>query len=211
MAVMRAASLGALLLLSSVAINAADAPAAPVEPAMQHHDHGAAPAAAAMPGDSLYQLPVHFETAAGEHLLLSQYRGQPIVVTMFYGTCKSVCPLLAQSINATAAALPAGMRDKVHFVMVTLDPARDSMAELSRFATQHKLASPQIEVVRTDDEGVRLLAAALGIRYRQLPDGNFNHTSLLTALDADGVPKARTEKLALADVVFVEQVAQLVR
>ena len=57
---------------------------------------------------------------------------------------------------------------------------------------------------------MRLLAAALGIRYRTLPDGMISHSSILTALDADGVPRARTERLSDADPQFVSAVAAMV-
>lgn len=179
--------------------------------AAHEHHHGAAPAAAPMPGDSLYQLPVHLQSSGGAHLMLEQYRGQPLVITMFYGSCKTACPLLTRAMTSTAASLPPASRDKVRFLMVTLDPERDTQADLARFVREHALAAPRFEVARLDASGVRLLAAALGIRYRQLPDGNFSHSSVLTALDADGVPRARTENIAGADAEFVQRVAKLVR
>jgi protein SCO1/2 len=151
------------------------------------------------------------QSSGGEHLMLEQFRGQPLVVTMFYGTCKSACPLLTRAMTATAAKLPAADRDKVKFLMVTLDPERDTQAELARFTREYALSAPQFQVARTDANGVRLLAAALGIRYRQLPDGNFSHSSVLTALDADGVPKARTENIAAADPAFLQSLQALVR
>ena len=42
---------------------------------------------------------------------------------------------------------------------------------------------------------MRKLAGVLGIRYRELADGEFNHTSALVLLDAEGRVLARTEKL----------------
>jgi protein SCO1/2 len=203
-----AAAAAALLLggLAALPAHASDA-----APATHGHHHQAAPAAAPMPGDSLYRLPVHLQSATAAHLMLEQYRGEPVVVTMFYGTCKSACPLLTRAMTATAASLAPTARDKVKFLMVTLDPERDTTAELVRFAKEHDLKSPAFDVARTDADGVRLLAAALGIKYRQLPDGNFSHSSVLTVLDADGVPKARTEKLASADPAFVAATAGLVR
>jgi protein SCO1/2 len=50
---------------------------------------------------------------------------------------------------------------------------------------------------------VRAIAAALGIRYRQLPDKSFSHSSVITLLDRDGVPAARTQVLAAEDPGFV--------
>jgi protein SCO1/2 len=209
-----AATAAALLLggLAALPAHAGEAtPSGPPAAADPHAHHHASPAAAAMPGDSLYQLPVHLQSASGGHVMLEQYRGEPLVVTMFYGTCKSVCPLLTRAMTATAATLPAASRDKVRFLMVTLDPERDTTAELTRFMKEYDLKSPRFEVARTDAGGVRLLAAALGIKYRQLPDGNFSHSSVLTVLDGDGVPKARTEKIAGADPEFVAATVRLVR
>jgi protein SCO1/2 len=201
----------ATLLLTAAASAQAGTPAAPADPHAGHHAHHASPSAAPMPGDSLYRLPVHLQAAGGEHLMLEQYRGEPLVVTMFYGTCKSACPLLTRAMKATAAGLAPAAREKVKFLMVSIDPQRDTAAELQRFARENGLQAPAFQVARLDADGVRLLAAALGIRYRQLPDGNFSHSSVLTALDADGVPRARTEQLAGRDPAFADAVVQLVR
>lgn len=187
------------------------APAVDDNKTVVDHAHHAMTPAADVPGESLFQLPVHFTTAGGEPLVLDDYRGAPLVVTMFYGTCKAACPLLARAMTATAQALPPASRDKVRFLMVTLDPQRDTIEELQRFAREYRLDAPRYAVARTDADGVRLLAAALGIRYRTLPDGMISHSSILTALDADGVPRARTERLAEADPQFVSDVATLAR
>ncbi len=37
-----------------------------------------------------------------------------------------------------------------------------------------------------DREVIRAIAGLLGIRYRELADGEFNHTPVLVLLDADG-------------------------
>jgi protein SCO1/2 len=199
--------------LSCAALQPAHAGESGATPAVDHSAHTghAMPEAAAMPGDSLYQLPVHFTTAGGDHLMLQQYSGQPVVVTMFYGTCKAACPMLTRAMTETAASLPASVRDKVRFLMVTLDPERDTPAALQHLADEYKLEAPRFEVARTDANGVRLLAASLGIRYRKLPDGNFSHSSILTALDVRGVPRARTETLLTADPEFVGAVAALAK
>ena len=60
---------------------------------------------------------------------------------------------------------------------------------------------------RTDEKGVRTLAALLGVRYRVLADGEFNHTSALILLDAEGRVVARTETLgSKPDPVFLAAV-----
>jgi protein SCO1/2 len=67
-------------------------------------------------------------------------------------------------------------------------------------ASRWSLASP-----RADD--VRSVAGVLGVRYRQLADGEFNHTSALLLLDRDGRIVARTEKIgSVVDPEFIAAV-----
>jgi protein SCO1 len=43
---------------------------------------------------------------------------------------------------------------------------------------------------------VRLLAAALGIQYREVPDHTFNHSTLISLADRNGVIRDRTPDLS---------------
>jgi protein SCO1/2 len=62
-------------------------------------------------------------------------------------------------------------------------------------------------LANADDNGVRKVAALLGVRYRRLANGEFNHSSALFLLDADGRIVAKTEKIgATPDPEFVAQV-----
>ena len=51
---------------------------------------------------------------------------------------------------------------------------------------------------------MRKLAAVLGIQYRALANGDFNHTTALLLVDADGKVAGRTTKLGDADPAFVK-------
>ena len=54
---------------------------------------------------------------------------------------------------------------------------------------------------------MRAIAGLLGIRYRALADGDFNHTTVLVLLDADGRVIARTERVGgLPDPAFLAAV-----
>jgi protein SCO1 len=182
---------------------AAAAMAGAEEPAHVHVHPVEAPAA--LPGGSLYQLGVTLDTAGGARLALDALRGAPVVVTMFYSSCTSVCPMLTLQMQRIAAALGDDARARVRFLMVSLDAARDTPPTLVEFAAAHRLPEPPFVVAHAAAGDVRAIAAALGIRYRQLPDGSFSHSSLITLLDRDGVPVARTQELAAEDAGFVER------
>ena len=56
---------------------------------------------------------------------------------------------------------------------------------------------------------MRKLAAMLGIQYRELPSGEFNHSSVIVLLDAEGRVVGKTSLLGEADPAFVKLVSKL--
>jgi protein SCO1 len=129
----------------------------------------------------------------------------PRVVTMFYSTCRAVCPMIVESARAVQRGLPERDRARMGFVLVTMDPARDTPETLARVQRERHLDSPSWTLLRPAAADVRSLAAILGVRYRALADGEFNHTTTLVLLDAEGRVLARTEKIGAAgDPEFLE-------
>jgi protein SCO1/2 len=167
----------------------------------------AAPATtAALPADSVYQLPIALTDQDGRGFKLIERRGQPVLVSMFYTSCQFVCPMLIETLRATEAQLSAQERARLTVLLVTFDPDKDSVAVLKRTATERGLEPSHWTMARTDAKSVRKFAAALGIQYRLLPNGDFNHSTPLVLLDADGRIAGKTAKLAEADPEFVKLV-----
>ena len=177
---------------------------------------GAAPAGSPrntpeLPGTSLYRAPILLETSDGSHTRLDAFRGRPLLITMFYSQCSSVCPLLTVKLKRVDEEVPAGQRAGLRILMVSLDPARDSPAVLAAYAAEHHIDAPRWVLARAAASDVRLLAAMLGFRYRHLPDGGYDHSSSIVLLGADGVPSDRTSELLGADDRFVASTARLLR
>ena len=56
---------------------------------------------------------------------------------------------------------------------------------------------------------MRKLAAILDVRYRQLEDGEFNHTNVLALVDGEGRVVARTEAIGpKPDPAFLQAVKE---
>jgi len=163
--------------------------------------------AASPPRDSVYQLSVPITDAQGKTWDWTQLRGKPRIVSMFYTSCQYMCPLIVESGKAVERALPAAERAKVGVVLLSLDPAHDTPPVLREMAKQRKVDPAQWTLAASSEADVRRLAGVLGVRYRALGDGNFNHTSALVLLDAEGRIVARTEQVgATPDPAFVAAV-----
>ena len=159
-----------------------------------------------LPGESVYQLPMSLTDQNGKTTMLAALRGQPVLVAMFYTSCDNVCPMIAWQIRRIEQALPEAQRARLRVLMVSFDPARDTPEALRRFADAHKADPSRWVVARAEENEVRNLAAVLGIRYRELDNGVFNHSSMITLLDADGMIRARTSDLKNVDEEFLRTV-----
>ena len=66
-------------------------------------------------------------------------RGTPVFVSMFYGTCTGVCPAVIEDLERLEASLPDAERARARFLLVTLDPERDTPEQLASFAQRKGL------------------------------------------------------------------------
>ncbi len=148
-----------------------------------------------LPGDSVYQLRTTLTDATGRELAWSDLRGKPRVATMFYASCRYICPLVIDSLRSVERRLSPAELGRIGFVLVSMDPERDTPESLARLMTERRLDVSHWQLMQPRADDLRALAGMLGIRYRLLADGEFNHTTSLVLLDADGRVLARTERL----------------
>ncbi|WP_130620870.1 SCO family protein [Dyella amyloliquefaciens] len=163
-------------------------------------------AAAPLPTDSIYQLGAKLTDQDGHSWPLSARRGKVQLMTMFYTSCTMVCPMIVDTMKATRKAVDEPARDKLDLLAVSFDPARDNVAALHQYAQKRQLDAPHWTLARAEPQDVRALSALLGLQYRQLPDGDFNHSSELILLDPDGRIIARTTTIGRLDPAFVDAV-----
>ena len=169
-----------------------------------------APAAAPLPKDSVYQLTLPLTDQHGKTTDWRNHRGQPQVVAMFYTSCQYICPLIVDSGKAVQHALTPAERAKLGILLISMDPSRDTPAALMAVVKQRKLDPAHWSLASPRPDDVRSVAGVLGVRYRQLADGEFNHTSALVLLDREGRIVTRTEKIgSVVDPEFVAAVRRV--
>ena len=168
---------------------------------------GPASASAPLPADSIYQLDARMTDQSGKATSLAARRGRVQLVSMFYTSCRYICPLIIDSGLAIEKKLTPAEKSRLGITLISMDPKRDDPAALMRVATRRKLDLTRWTLLRPRQQDVRALAGVFGIRYRELADGEFNHTSALVLLDAEGRILARTEQLGgVPDPVFLAAV-----
>jgi protein SCO1/2 len=156
----------------------------------------AVPAPAPQPkAASIYDLAVHLSDDTGAVRALEDFRGHPVLITMFYGSCASACPLLTSDLKRIEKELPERARAKLRVLMVSFDAARDTPAVLGRLKKERSMDPARWTLASAPDDEARELAGVLGIRYRKLDNGEFFHSSVIVLLDEEGRPAVRLEGL----------------
>jgi protein SCO1 len=190
-----------LLALSALSTAAA---AAPVERRAAGNEASAP--AKGLPSDSLFNVDVPLETAAGHSTSFAATGTRVQIVTMFYASCPMACPLTIDTLKNVESQLPAIERSKLGVLMVTVDPQNDTPAVLSAVAAERHVTDSRWTLARASSADTRKLAAVLGIQYRAMGADDFDHSSTLILLDRQGRVLARSSKLGVPDPVFVAAV-----
>jgi protein SCO1/2 len=178
-----------------------DAPARHEAPVEVAYAAAAAPAVAvassqpAAPSVSLYDLPVVLRDDAGKPLKLDVFRGHPLLVTMFYGSCQAACPLITADLKRIEAELPPLARSNVRVLMVSFDPERDTPALLHRMKEERGMDAERWTLASAPEDEARELAGVLGIRFRKLDNGQFFHSAAIVSFDGSGHERARIDGL----------------
>ena len=159
-------------------------------------------------GDSVYQLNANMTDQNGRDFKLNERRGQPVIVSMFYNSCTFVCPMLIDTMRLTEQSLSPDERAQLKLLLITFDPQRDQVKDLKFIAEKRELNTAHWTLARTEASSTRKIAAMLGIQYRLLADGDYNHTTILILLDREGKPVARTKKMGTLDPDFIQKVKQ---
>ena len=123
----------------------------------------------------------------GEHVNLDTLKGNVVVYDFIFTSCAGTCPIMTNNMRALT---PLVDKDApVRFVSITVDPARDTPAVLSRYAARVRndprwtfLTGDRAAIVDLSVKGFKLTAGD------PMPGGEpFLHSSKFAVADKEGV------------------------
>lgn len=155
-------------------------------PAAGHGDHANGEPLGTPTDFSIYHLDAPWYDQQGQVRQLASLGGRVQVVAMVYTNCGYACPRILMDMKRIEGELPAELRDRVGFVMVTIDPERDTPERLAAYAGAVHLDPARWTLLTAPDNTVLELAALLGVKYRRISETDFSHTNVITVLDQRG-------------------------
>lgn len=135
---------------------------------------------------SLFEMKSSWQTDAGKKVPLNHFKGKQTFLTMAYTNCHSACPLIIEQMKKLSDQAKAKKID-AQFVIVSLDPARDTWQTIQHFKTNMKIDRPGWTMLVGDETSTRQLSVALGLHYSKVPDSTeILHDNLIVLLDSEG-------------------------
>lgn len=139
----------------------------------------------ALPDDSIYHVGGNWQTSNNETIPLKSLVGKSQLIALIYTGCSSSCPLIVESMKRVEQKIPAKMRKKFGFVLISLTPDTDYPKVLKAFAERKKL-NQNWTLLRGNNESVRTLSNALNERYKVINEGEVAHSNTVTLLNEKG-------------------------
>jgi protein SCO1/2 len=136
-------------------------------------------------GRSVYQLDSSWVEDNGRELRLGALEGDMQLLALIYTTCTGACPVTVKSMQMFSRNMPADLKGKIRYLLVTVDPEQDTLPVLREYRREMKL-DKRWKLLRGSAGDVRELAAVLGFNYEQIESGQFAHSNLVTVLDRQG-------------------------
>ncbi len=162
-------------------------------------------AANALPGDSLYHLDHEWTDQNANKRKLKSFTSKHVVVALIFTHCRMSCPITVAHLKALESESKAAGKEDVQFVLVSLDPDRDTPAVLKAFANKNGLDDKRWTLLNGKAEDVRELSVALQMRFKKTGKGDYSHGRAISILGPKGTIVYQGQSVAEELVVIPDR------
>lgn len=139
-----------------------------------------------IPGESVYNLISIWKTQNNKSIRLSYFENKIVIAAMVFTHCESACPRIVADMQRIESSLSQKELQQVTFLLISMDPERDTPARLTEFAAEHKLNTNWTLICSSQDATMEI-ANVLGVKVKKLEGGGFDHSNIIHVFNKDGV------------------------
>lgn len=161
--------------------------------------------------ESIFNLTSSWNTEEGNTIQLHDLKGKVLVVVMIYTTCKAACPRLVADMLAIRSKVPEKLKDKVQYVLVSIDPEYDTPVKLKEFAISKEMDGEEWTFLQGDPETVREFANVLSVKYKEISPMDFSHSNIISIFNPAGDLIHQQEGLGVNNRETIEAIIKTAR
>lgn len=136
--------------------------------------------------ESIYNAGSIWKNRYGNRVNIDSLRGKVQVVAMVYTHCEYACPRILADMKRIRDGLSDEVLRATNFVIVSIDPERDTPERLKNFARENELDDNQWTLLNGGQGDILELAALLGVKYKRISETDFTHSNMITVLNKEG-------------------------
>lgn len=141
-----------------------------------------------LPDNSIYHVGSSWLDQDNQSFPIDELQGKIQVVAFVYTYCEHSCPIILAKLKALKSLLPEGHSKQVQFLLISLDPERDTPSVLKNYMQDKELEKDEWRLLSGSSDDVLELAALVGVKYKPMdPEGkDIAHSNMITVLDKKG-------------------------
>lgn len=151
--------------------------------------------------------PVILTDQNGHRIALTDFRGKVTIVTFLFTHCTDVCPVLPQTLTRVDQRLSESEKAKVRYVGISIDPRRDTPAQLKKFMQERGLSESRWTLLTGTVKQLTQAAGDYGVVVRPDPRADFVHNTVFVVIDGNGRERMEFHGLATP----TDEIAKAVR
>lgn len=142
--------------------------------------------AAELPDESIYHIGSNWLNQNNKNVDITSLQGKVQVVAFVYTYCEHSCPIILAKLKYIENNISS--EDKVHFLLVSLDPKRDTPEVLNKYMKEKELDKNIWQMFSGDPDDVLELSALFGVKYKPMNNEakDISHSNMITILDKKG-------------------------
>jgi len=123
---------------------------------------------------------------AGQRVSLGDLSGEILIVDFIFTRCPGPCPIMTARHVELQRLLSPELRERVHFVSISLDPAYDTPEVLAAYAKARGADLSNWSFLTGPEADVAEVIRRWGIGTLRAPDGNIDHALATFLVDGRG-------------------------
>ena len=149
-------------------------------------------------------------TQEGTQLSLSDLRGNPVVVTFIFTSCRSACPMLTSKLVAIQRRISKTVKPNVRFVAISVAPEIDTPNVLKAYAKAHGADLRSWTFLTGTPSAIEDVARRYAVFQKKRAPDDIEHTFLTSLIDAKGVLRVQYQGVEFNEEEFIADLHALV-
>lgn len=161
-----------------------------------------------MSDESVYNLESKWVKQNNDTISLIKLSDKITVAAMVFTHCEAACPRIIADMQRIEKAFTVNDLQKIRFLLISMDPARDTPERFREFSKEHQLNTNWICISSSDDATMEI-ANVLNVRIKKLSNGGYDHSNTIFLLNKNGNVVFQQNGLAQEPTEMIQQIKSI--